>query len=416
MAFDLDEQAEFCGICGAQNPSGSERCQQCGGLIAFEGRQAIVPLAWRWVLVLAGALALMMVVVHITPIIKAFYLQLSAPSRDVVLLWGRSFKLSIFARGGLVSLGLTFALFFIAGTVVAAIAKRHLLREAAISGVIASLVLWVVWAIQLDGKIGMLLSTRINLMSHGGQLLLQLPGLMFLITINILATLFAVLGARLGQGLAEKMTSEGTCMSCGDVYKLSPKRPLACAACGMPLRRGHIAWGWIGGTVSALLLVYVLLVSIGGPRLSFYWQCDFAKPTESCKTGAKKYREARFSGNSSYFYWRQRRAGGHYPGGILHRWKYVGIVAPLFFFVGLIVAWKGGKGRLRSAALAVVIAWVAVTLTAFFALGFAQFSHVFLMSLQLHMIGGIGWCVLGMFGLAIGQRLGRGNELEVGFD
>lgn len=310
-------------------------------------------------------------------------------------------------KGGMLSVLWLFCLFGLVGLAVGAAARRKIHKEVVVAGVAAIVLQLALWTIGAGGKV-MLVLTGWVWIEGGTALIKMLPGL-FVFTVVTLMVLSAVVCAGLGTTVVEQITKNAFCDTCAQGFSIKPKRPEVCPTCGTRQARGRIRWAWVAPAVAATLLMFGLTVRLLGPSLSFYWSCDFAKPSASCKKAIHIFNRARYSGKKDTglrVWWKQDEKRKTMRGVILHQWKYIGFMAILFFFAPFVVAWRCRRAGLATAGVTLVLNWVGATITALTALDFGQFEGIFLIALRMHVIAGIVWCIAGLAGAFIGQKLG----------
>ncbi|MCC6747144.1 MAG: hypothetical protein IT371_05755 [Deltaproteobacteria bacterium] len=402
----------FCPTCGVQNLEGVPRCTSCGSALGrdldLDAATSAQPLRWRWTGIYVGGLALLLAAVTFTPFVKQLFLPLEFPSAETVELMrsaGLRSAVPILLKGGPLTILSLIALFMLAGVALGAVAHRRIYRELAVGGAAVVLFQWVLWIAAARGQVGVLFGSPLSMVSEGA--VMHLPAPMFLVTVNILCLLAGVGFARLGVHLAEQLTEEAHCGACDATYRITPKRPLACPGCGVPEQRRSVDWTWAAPAVGGTLVLFFLLVRLGGPPLGFYWRCDFDHPSASCKTGIDTFNRAQWERSDAYFYWHTapKHPGGAHPGVILHNLKYVGFSAPLFLLAPFLLSWRGRRARARTAVAALLGSWAGATLVAMSLLGFAQFEGIFLVSLRLHLLAAVPWGVAGLFGIWLGRKL-----------
>lgn len=438
----------FCPHCGKENPDGEDRCLVCGGSLSAQagsGPVHVRPVLWAWAGIAFAAMAGLLGVTTFVSGVKDRFFTVRVADRlhvienltkgqldeirqamtdstvgDMVELSrgrvaaridGRPVILEtrpvLVAKGGMVSVLYLFGLFALIGLAAGAAARRRINKEVGIAGAMALVVQWIFWIIAADWKATLVFTSWVWV-EGGSTLMKMLPGI-FLVMVSLVSILAAVTFASLGTTLTELIRGLAVCDDCSKPYSIKPSRPAVCPACGTPLKAGRIRWSWAAPAVAATLLVFGLSVYALGPRLKFYWSCNFTSPSESCKNAIETYNEARRSdGKSSGFnVWSKHdRKSNKVEGVILHQWKYIGYMTLLFFFAPLIVAWRCRKQALPTAGVTLVLNWVGAALVALTALGFGQFEAVVMVALRMHVIAGVPWCIAGLVGALIGQKLG----------
>ena len=232
---------------------------------------------------------------------------------------------------------------------------------------------------------------------------------MFLLTVNIACILLAAGSCRVAVMIAEKLVGRTNCYTCGKSFAIRPKRPLACPCCGTAQLSRGLNWAWAAPTVAATLLLFFLTVSFLGPRAKFYYRCEFTKLSDVCRGGMERYYEKR----DDMYLWRSDKDDNTQPGVIMDPYRYVGLLVPLFFLGPFLIAWRCRRTRFKTAGVTILVNWIGATMVAMIGLGFAQFEGVFMLSLRLHMVAGMVWCVAGALGLAIGSKLAPNMELDL---
>ena len=408
MSFDLPE-TQFCGVCGHENLAADERCTSCGTLLSSEfdadsnteGR----PIQWRWVEIFLGAMTAVLLLATFVPVVNRLFMYMQFPTYQPEL--GAFSPAAIVLPGSMISVVPLLLLFVVGGAVMGAMANRAIYREVAIGSLASVLVLWFFWFVRSGWQIKALV---LPVVAIGEGVSIHLPPMLFLITINITCMLLAAGSCRVAVLVTEKFLGRTNCYTCGKTYAIRPKRPLACPGCGTPQISRGIRWIWAGPTLAATLLIFFLTVNFLGPPLKFYWRCDFSKLSGSCKEGARRWRD---SGGDMYYWRGEKEDDGSRPGVIMDPNRYVGLLVPLFFLGPFIIAWRCRQTRFKTAGVTLLANWIGATMVAMIALGFAAFEGVFMLSLRLHMVAGMVWCVAGAIGLGVGSKLAPNMELDV---
>ena len=106
------------------------------------------------------------------------------------------------------------------------------------------------------------------------------------------------------------------------------------------------------------------------------------------------------------------------PGVILDPTRYVLVPAVLFAFGPFVVSWRARRGRRSTPYWAALLAWPAAAFAALVFLGFAQFDSVTVLSVRLHLLAGVPWCLAGVLGAWLGGKLGPEVDFaeELGID
>jgi len=355
------------------------------------------PLLWKWIGIYAGGLTLLLALVENVPIVNLLFLPLDVPETE---------HGAIVVHGGLFTMASVLILFGIAGVIVGALARRSILRELAVGGLLVALAQWGLWIAKAHGNVKPLFTAPLVFWS--GSSMMYMPPALGLIATTLFGILIGVAAARGGQALYERMTSRAACDACGAEHALAAA-PKACPECGEPMAtRGGIDWRWAAPAVALTLVAFFVFVRFLGPSLSFYWPCSVADPTAACKAGISAYNAAGF--DTEMYYWRDAAAIV-----ILHPWKYLALTAPLFALAPLVIAARCTRSRNRTAGMVILLSWLGATAVALFGLGFAQFESVVVLSLRLHLIAGAPWCLAGALGMMIGKKLARPVSLEQEF-
>ena len=408
MSPELPE-TQFCGLCGHENLASEEKCAACGTLLSSEfdidsGTQGR-PIQWRWVEIFLGTMTGLLLFVTFVPVVNQVFMYLAFPRwRPELDAFSPN---AIVLPHGMVSVVPMLLIFVVGGAVMGVVANRAIYREMAIGSIAAVMVLWFLWFVRSGWQIKAL---GLPIIAISDSVSIHLPPVLFLLTINIACMLLAAGSCRLAVMLTELVVGRSNCYTCGKTFSIKPRRPLACPACGTPQRSRGINWVWAGPTLSATLLIFFLSVTFLGPRLSFYWRCDFKNFSEACREGVQRYNED----SSTMYYWTgDTDDKGRKPGVIMDSYRYIGLMAPLFFVGPFIIAWRCRRSRFRTAGVTILSNWVGATMVAMLGLGFSQFEGVFMLSLRLHMIAGVFWCIAGAVGLGIGNKLAPNMELDV---
>jgi hypothetical protein len=311
----------------------------------------------------------------------------------------------LLSSGSMITLLWTLIAFAALSLGTGAIAARRVTREVAVGSVLTVAVQWVFWIAMLGGSAMMLFTEPLHVESEGA--LLKMPPTLFLLTVGVLIVLASSGGARLGVWIREIVTRKTVCAHCGRTRSLRSDRSSVCPSCKTSAPVSRVRWSLVAPATGATLLAFFLVVSLVGPKLGFYYQCDFNEISSECKEGLATYREAAEDESKSVIIWREagqsRKDRG--SGVVLHQWKYVGYLSLLFLFAPFLVAWKTTRAPLPSAGATILLCWLGATLVAMIFLGFAQFEGVFMVSLRLHVLAGIPWCVAGAVGALFGNRL-----------
>jgi hypothetical protein len=388
---------EFCPRCAERNPQGAERCSACGTRMdAVLGSSRNRPLLWKWIGIYAGGMALLLALVQNVPLINLLFLPLDVPETE---------HDAIVVHGGLYTMATVLLLFVIGGVVVGALARRSILRELAVGGLLVTLAQWGLWIAKANGNVKVLFTAP--LVFWNGSSMMYMPPALGLISTSLLGLLLAVAAARAGQALYERMTRKAACDACGEEHDLPA--PKACPNCGEPIReRGGVDWRWAAPGVALTLVLFFVVVRLLGPTLSFYWPCTVADPTAACKAGIAAYNAT--AGETEMYYWRDAAAIV-----VLHPWKYLLFTAPLFALAPLVITARAQRSRNRTVGVVILLSWLGATAVALFGLGFAQFESVVVLSLRLHLIAGVPWCLAGAIGMMVGRKLARPVSLEQEF-
>jgi len=391
-------ETQYCGVCGHENVADEERCASCGTLLtsefnadsSTEGR----PIQWRWVEIFFGGMSALLAMVTFVPLVNLVFMHLRFSHSVIVL------------PGGMITVLPLLMLFVLGGAIMGVVANRAIYREIAIGSLGAVLMLWFFWFVRAGWQPRALVQPVVAVTD---SIDIHLPPVLFLVTISIAGMLLAAGSCRVAVMITEKILGRTNCYTCGMAYAIKPKRPLACPGCGTPQIHRGLSWAWAGPTIGATLLIFFLSVTFLGPPLKFYWRCDFSEFSESCKEAAAKYR----TDHEDMYYWRgEKEEDGSQPGVVMSPYRYVGLMVPLFFLGPFVIAWRCRKARFKTAGVTLLANWIGATMVAMIGLGFAQFEGVFMLSLRLHMIAGVVWCVAGAVGLGVGSKLSPSLELD----
>lgn len=412
MTIQLPE-TQFCGLCGHENLATVDRCASCGSVMSseFDPESATAgrPLQWRWTEILLGTLTAALLMFTFVPVLRLVFMPLEFPRYlPEVDAFAPN---AILLRGGMVTVLPLLLVFAVAGLVLGIVANRSIYREVALGAVAGAAVHWFLWFVMAGWKVKALLLPLVAL--SGGGVSIHLPPVLFLLTVHLLGVGCAVGAARLGVVLAELISGRTHCYTCNKIYSVRPTRPMACPACGTPVLHRGVSWVWAGPTMAATMVAFYLLVSLAGAPLKIYWPCDFRNFSPTCRQGVDRYNEQQRLGGGGIYYWANKvDRAGRKPGAILDSYRYLGLLAPLFMMGPLIIAWRCRRNRLRTAGVTVLLNWGGAFLVAMTALGFAQFEGVFMLSVRLHLMAGLVWCVAGAVGLGIGSKLAQGGGLD----
>jgi hypothetical protein len=363
------------------------------------GAAPVRPLSRQWIAIFAGSTFGLLLAIQVTPIIQLFLFPLEFHSELLLV------------RGGALTVVPFLFAFPLAGGLVAGLSRRNISRELWLGAALVALGQWGFWIARAAaaGDIKQLFVSPL-VFSTG----LYLPAFLGLVLPCLLGILLAPVGGRAGAWIAEQMTGARACDDCQKTYALDGK-PLACPHCGSPITvKPAVDWRFAGPSVAATLLLFFLLVRMGGPALGFYWRCDFKSPDGECRAGVAAYNASQ---SNEMYYWRapKQLGGEKVPGIILHPWKYIGVTAPLFALAPFFIAARCRRSRKRTIGVSLLTAWLGATAIALFALGFGEFDSVVVISLRLHLLAGAPWCLAGAAGMALGKKLAPKQSLEEEF-
>lgn len=401
-------ESQFCEVCGHENLTTDDRCNSCGTLMSSEystessteGR----PIQWRWVGLFLGVMAFALAVVTFVPVVNQLFMYIAFPKWKEYL---QAFSPpAMVLPHGMVSVVPLMLLYVVGGLLMGFIANRAIYREMALGSIASVMVMWLIWFVRSGFEIKVL---ALPVVAIGDAVSIHLPPVMFLLTINIACMLLAAGSCRVAVMLAEKLVGRTNCYTCGKSYSIKPKRPLACPGCGTAQLARGMSFAWAAPTVVVTLLLFFLTVSFLGPKAKFYYRCEFTKLSDVCRGGLERYYEKR----DSMYLWRSDKDDNTQPGVIMDPYRYVGLLVPLFFLGPFVISWRCRRSRFKTAGVTILTNWIGATMVAMIGLGFAQFEGVFMLSLRLHMVAGMVWCVTGAIGLFIGSKLAPNMELDL---
>jgi hypothetical protein len=296
-------------------------------------------------------------------------------------------------------------LFAVGAGIVGGLARRRIIREIFFAGIIISLVQLFFWILQSDGGFKMALTSPVYIESTT-SLTVMPPSLMF-VMVAILCLLVGMAFASVGKMVGQQITGQMVCYSCDRVFPIQAKGPRKCPSCGTSELESRINWSWVGlGVTSTICLFYIFIRFLGAP-LGFYWMCDYANPSESCREGHAVLEKAEIEQSSSVYHWRKMDPDEDKKGEgvIIHSWKYMLFPSVIFFIAPFLMALLSRKSNLMTPGMAVFLNWIGATFVAFLFLGFAKFEGVFMVSMRLHLLAVFPWCIAGLVGALLGQRL-----------
>src|SRR5262249_24480003 len=135
---------EFCPRCAERNPSSAERCHACGTRMDALSGSGNRPLLWKWIGMYAGGLTLLLALFENIPFVNLLFLPLDVPETE---------HGAIVVHGGLSTMASLLILFGIAGVIVGALARRSILRELAVGGLLVALAQWGLWIAKAHGNV-----------------------------------------------------------------------------------------------------------------------------------------------------------------------------------------------------------------------------------------------------------------------
>jgi hypothetical protein len=370
-----------------------------------------MPLSWKWLGLYVGATALLLALQLVPGFDSKFLpLQVVHPDPDAELV--RQLEAMnddamqpefvreraahhedhtyLAVEGGLISLVAPVLLWIIPAGVIGVLSRRRLHRELMLGGVALIIVQWLIWIARVKGEVGPLFSSPLRLYSEGGGMVL--PPLLGLLVLNILAILVAMGTAAAAGAIAARVRGE---VPADD-------------------RRKTTRWGRVAASVVGSVLLFVLFVRILGPVFHFYWSCDFHNPSSTCQAGLDRLYHSK---PGDLYFW-QVDHGDTRPGVILDSFMYALFAAPVFAIGPLVIGLTTRRGRGVTAAWAAFLVWPVASLAALLFLGFAQFDTMIVMAVRLHLLAGIPWCLAGLCGAWLGNKLGPKVDLaeELGIE
>jgi hypothetical protein len=372
-----------------------------------------MPLSWKWLGVYVGATALLLALQLVPGFDSKFLpLQVVHPDPDAQVVReleamhddSMSPEIEFHSHsaahhddhtylavdGGLLKLVSPVLLWMIAAGVIGVLSRRRLHRELMLGGVALIIVQWLIWIARVGGEVSPLFSSPLRLYSEGGGMVL--PPLLGLLVLNILAIFVAMGTAAAAGAIAARVRGDA--------------RP--------DDQRKTTRWPRVVASVVGTVLVFVLFVRILGPMLHFYWGCDFQHPSSTCQAGIDRYYHSK---PGDLYYW-QANHGDTTPGVILDSFLYVLFAAPVFALGPFVIGLTTRRGRGVTAAWAAFLVWPVASLAALVLLGFAQFDAMIVLSVRLHVLAAIPWCLAGLCGAWLGNKLGPKIDLaeELGIE
>lgn len=293
------------------------------------------------------------------------------------------------------------------GVLAAVVARGKATVETTLGAGLAILVQVGLWAFQLEWRLDLLFKQPLVITpdEHSFTYLFALPGLAVLTALPAAYWLAAQVGGLIGAEAITRATGRQRCPSCGVVTPLP--RHGACPHCGARQTRSGIQWPAVslavGGSVAAVLAVVLLL----GSPLALYYRCNPTSVQGECDAAQDAYEKS--DG------WVGYKIGAHDLGSdgqahepvlvLLHKWKYLSIVAGLLFAMAAMVAARVVLAEMATAMIAVLLSWLAALVVALVLLSTPAVDGSAVTVVQLHLLALIAWVPAGLVGAITGQKL-----------
>jgi ribosomal protein L37E len=319
----------FCPACGHENEASVPICRRCGADLVHAGPAAeaplVLPIRWPVVGLYAVLVVVPLLLTHLVPALRPLALRFQvekvfrrvevtdrealARAREALAgddrlpghaalvdgqyVYEDGGRILAFAeqevalsRGGLARLGFPLLFCLLAAVLVVTLHRRRIFREVALAGFAVATVLLLLWLHEVGWRPGRLLRGDLFFLKSDGQQS-QMPAPIFVAWSVALVWLGGVLSATLAAIVAEAVARQATCRRCGERYPARPAPP-SCPHCRTPVTEPTVAWRWVGIAVAATAVAYVLLVLVAGPRLRFYYHCDYYAPSERCRAALEE--------------------------------------------------------------------------------------------------------------------------------
>lgn len=456
---------QFCPACGHENPDFLPNCESCGARVDVqsEGDVARAPIRWNIVGILAILLFAGVAAATFIPglrdlrfevkptvrlknpgdVLKLSFVELKALNeahrggdvrglKKVLDKHGIAYADILLSRDG-AARTLWLALWFLLiGLIGAAAFRRRIGRELGMAVFLAVLLQVVFWlrmcGFSLSSAFGsQLLIVKGDFFKGDFVSTIAAPSAFFFFCLAIIQFVGAQAAAALVTAVVERVAKKESCLHCNEAYPNNPTPP-ACPHCRVMIRRPTFQWSWVFVVALATAWLFSLGLKYGGAPLKFYYYCAESKSKElsaTCKDAIALYNEA-VRKDSEYMAGRRRVADVPYQLFIersrtgadwrrsfvmVHPWKYIGFLAPLFMIGPFLLGWRLRSGSLQSAGASIPINWLAATVVAFLFFGFAGYEGAFVAAMRMHMLALLGWGVAGFVGALVGYRVGSASRL-----
>lgn len=290
----------------------------------------------------------------------------------------------------------------VAGVAAAAVGRGRVQREALVGASLAVLVQVGLWLLQIDGKVTLLLRQALVIVPDEDKFsyVFALPGFAVLTGLPAAYWLAGQCGALLGAAVVQRVTGKARCPSCSAV--VPARQPGPCPVCRAPAVRSGVQWpavlGGVGGAIGAVLLVTVVL----GPSLGLYYRCNPLKEDGICAAAEHAYDQ----NPSSYVGYERTATGGQEPELMLvHKWRYLAVVAAIVFAMALALAARVVLAEMATAMVATLFAWLGTLLLGVILFSTPTVEGTAVATVQLHLLGMLAWVPAGLAGAIAGQKL-----------
>ncbi|MCA9519531.1 MAG: zinc ribbon domain-containing protein [Myxococcales bacterium] len=456
---------QFCPACGHENPDFLPNCESCGARIDVQSEVDFprAPIRWNLVGLLSIVLFCGLGALAFIPGLRDFRfevkptLRLAKPSEVLKLSFAELKTLNdghrsgdvksmkrVLDKHGIIYLdillsrdgvgrtlwaALWFALVGLFGTLVF---RRRIGRELGLA-VFFSVILQAVFWLRMSGfSVGSAFGSQLMIIK--GDFLkgdfvstIAAPSLFFVFCVAIMQFVAAQSMSALATAVIERVRRKDNCLHCGEDYPNNPTPP-ACPHCRVMVRQPTYQWSWVFVVALATAWLFSLGLKYGGSPLKFYYHCAESKQTKlsaTCQEAIGLYNTS-VRADKEYMAGRRKRADvpyhlfiGRSKQGdswkrsfvLVHPWKYIAFLAPLFMIGPFLLGWRLRGGALQSAGLAIPVNWLAATIVAFLFFGFAGYEGAFVAAMRMHMLALLGWGVAGFVGALIGYRLGSSARM-----
>jgi hypothetical protein len=293
------------------------------------------------------------------------------------------------------------------GMAAAVVARGKATLETMLGAVLAVLVQLGLWAFELDWRLDLLFKQALVITpdEHTYSYLFAIPGLAVVTALPAAYWLAAQVGSLIGAEAITRATGRARCTSCGVITALP--RHGGCPQCGARQNRSGIQWPAVslavGGVVAAMLAVVLLL----GSTLGLYYRCNPESAQGECDAAQTAYEKA-----DGWVGYEVRAHAAGLDGQarepvlmLLHKWKYLGIIAGLLFVMAGILAARVVLAEMATAMIAVLLSWLAALVVGIVLFSTPSVEGSVVTIVQLHLLALIAWVPVGLVGAVTGQKL-----------